>query len=159
MRRFLAVFAVLLCLVFLGRTPADGALFGSSWASETFYAGTAVVHTNAASTFTEFNSTQLREDQIWLAPFTQAQCSIGGNAAGATGSVGVLQYSTDGGTNYSDVVTAPIDALSNSTPSVGNWTDIPAAARTLVRVRFGIRGGDAVADPSIGSFRCSFRKL
>lgn len=134
---------------------AYASVFNAAWADICFYAGTAVVATNAPIAFQEFNSTALRREAAWLAPFTECRDSVGGSANGAAGSLAVVRYSTDGGTNFFTLATAPLDSIAST--SVGTWQAIPAAAKADVILQFGTSNGDAAADPSIGSFHLQCR--
>lgn len=131
------------------------ATFPPAWMSITFYASSAVVFTNP-TTFVEFNSATNRRESAWLVPFQECRCTIGGGVNGAAGTVGEAQYSTDGGTVWSTLATCPADAMTTLVQA-GTWQTMPAASHAETLLRFGVSGGNGVADPSVSTFRLQCR--
>lgn len=120
------------------------------------YAGSAVTFTNLPAGFTETGLVNRHED-LNLSYYDECRCTVSGNGTPAVSTVGEVQYSLDGGTTGTRLVTCPGSNLATSIHA-GSWVAIPSAAKTDVTLLFGFSGGDGVGDPGMGNFSLQCRK-
>lgn len=116
----------------------------------TNYGGGAYAWTNQPSTLQELRNTDNHRYKIDLSNATRARLTAYLSIAGATNAILALQYSTDGGTNwsYADGSSGPTVAINAAAMQVGNWANLTANAKADVLLRIVGEGGNSTADPT-----------
>lgn len=107
---------------------------------------------------TEFLGTQYRVNAD-LGGFTQFRWGVHVVVAGAAGADLRLQYSTDGGTAWTnlDGAAGPELVIDTVGTKVSAWTALPAGAQTAVLLRIMGKDGNGTADPQFRNVWVQFK--
>lgn len=111
--------------------------------------GTNITWSNMPAAITEIFGLTHRRHILDLTHFDKVGLAARVSTAGAANAVIWAQYSTDGGSNWSDLMANRL-ALAPAGTKGTTWEAIPTEARGLVQVRLVGQNGDGAADPILG---------